>query len=103
LSSFFNSAPAKGDGVPRNHSIALRWLRAAVLQGDPLAEDLLGTVYEYGQSSGYADYGVADNWDIAAKLWQASASQGWASGEFSLGRAYEYGIGVPLNLQNAVY
>lgn len=94
---------AQGDGVRANHPMAVKWLRAAVALNEPLAEDLLGTVYEFGQSEGRADYGVADNWDIAARLWKASASQGWINGEYSLGRAYQYGIGVPLSLQSAIY
>lgn len=89
-----------GDGVPRDGPAEIRWIRAAAAQGEPACEDLLGTVYEYGNSR---NYGVADDWDAAAKLWQASASQGWMNGEFSMGRAYQYGIGVPLNLQTAVY
>jgi hypothetical protein len=92
----------KGDGVPVNTTAALRWIRAAAAQGEPAAEDLLGTIYEYGTSR-YSGYGVADDWDMAAKLWQASASQGWMNGEFSMGRAYQYGIGVPVNPQNAIY
>jgi hypothetical protein len=89
----------QGDGVPMNGPAEIRWLEVAAAQGEPASEDLLGTVYEYGQSR---NYGVADNWDTAARLWQSAASQGWMLGEFSMGRANQYGIGVPLNLQIAI-
>jgi TPR repeat protein len=89
----------QGDGVPMNGPAEIRWLQAAAAQGEPASEDLLGTVYEYGQSR---NFGVADNWDTAARLWQSAAAQGWRKGEFSLGRAYQYGIGVPLNFQSAI-
>jgi len=90
----------KGDGVPRDAAAALRWMQAAAAQGEPMAEDLLGTIYEYGRSTGF--YAIADDWDKAAGLWQASATQGYAKGEFSLGRACQYGIGVPVDQQAAI-
>lgn len=94
---------AQGDGVPVSPSAALRWMKAAAAQGEPISENELGFVYEYGRSGRYAGYGIADDWDVAAKLWQASAAQGCLSGEFSMGRAYQYGIGVPLNQQYALF
>lgn len=94
---------AKGDGVPVNLAAAGRWYKAAAAQGEPQAENLLGTIYEYASTPPFATYSIADNWDAAGRLWQASAAQGWAPGEFSLGRAYQYGIGVPVNLQNAIF
>jgi TPR repeat protein len=90
----------KGDGVPKDANAAFRWMRAAAAQGEPMAEDLLGTIYEYGRSTGF--YEIGDDWDEAAKLWQASAGQGYVKGEFSLGRAYQYGIGVPIDHQIAI-
>jgi len=94
---------AQGDGVPVNAAAALHWMQAAAAQNEPIADNELGFVYEYGRSGRYAGYGTADDWDLAAKLWQASASQGLSVGESSMGRAYQYGIGVPLNLQSAIY
>ena len=93
---------AKGDGVAVDLGAAGHWYKAAAAQGEPGAENLLGTIYEYGSTPAFSPYGIADNWDAAGRLWQASAAQGWAPGEFSLGRAYQYGIGVPLNLQSAI-
>ncbi len=93
----------KGDGVPVDASAALRWMKAAAAQGEPMAQDLLGTIYEYGRSAGHGFYPITDDWDMAAKLWQASASQGFMKGEFSLGRAYQYGIGVPLDHERAIF
>jgi TPR repeat protein len=87
-----------GDGMPRNSAAALRWLKAAASQNEPLAENDLGQIYEYGRSK----YDVDDDWDLAAKMWLASASQGWSLGEFAMGRAYQYGIGVPLDLNKAI-
>jgi hypothetical protein len=92
----------KGDGVSANVAAAVHWLKAAAAQGEPAAEDLLGTVYEYGRSPAH-NYGIPDDWDTAAKLWQASASQGWMNAEFSMGRAFQYGIGVPISPQNALF
>jgi TPR repeat protein len=94
---------AQGDGVPRDPAAALHWMQAAVAQNEPLAEHELGYVYEYGRSGNYAAYGVADDWDEAARLWKASASQGVVVGEFDLGRAYQYGIGVPVDINTAIY
>ena len=94
---------AQGDGVRESAPAALHWMQAAVAQNEPHAEHELGYLYEYGLSGNYAGYGVADDWDEAARLWSASASQGFMLGEFDLGRAYQYGIGVPLNLQAAIY
>ena len=90
----------KGDGVPVDAGAAFHWMTAAASQGEPLAQDLLGTIYEYGRSTGF--YSIPDDWDQAAKWWHASASQGFKNGEFSLGRAYQYGIGVPLDQQRAI-
>ena|SRR5579884_1872773 len=90
----------KDDGLPVDASAPLRWMKAAAAQGEPMAEDLLGTIYEYGRSTGF--YSVADDWDLAAHSWQTSASQGFMNGEFSSGRAYQYGIGVPLHPRRAV-
>lgn len=90
----------KGDGVSKNAAEAFRWMKAAAAQGEPMAQDLLGTIYEYGRSTGF--YAVDDNWDLAAKCWQGSAAQGYVGGEYSLGRAYQYGIGLPLDHQQAV-
>jgi hypothetical protein len=94
---------AAGDGVPRNAATAMRWLKAAAEQGEPAAEDILGTAYEYSSTKGYASLGVPDDWDMAAKWWQASSAQGWMNGEFSMGRAYQYGIGVPVDPAKAVF
>ena len=90
----------KGDGLPQSAAEAFRWMKAAAAQGEPMAQDLLGTIYEYGRSTGF--YAVDDNWDLAARCWQSSASQGYAGGEYSLGRAYQYGIGVPLDQNQAI-
>jgi TPR repeat protein len=93
----------KGDGVQQNAESALRLMRAAAAQGEPIAQVNMGDIYEYANTHGYEGYGLRDDWDMAAKMWNLSAAQGWADGEYRVGRAYQYGIGVPLDLQQAIY
>lgn len=74
---------------------AARMLLPLAEQGDPIAEALLGTMYDQGQ-------GVPVDVRQATKWIRRSAEHGHASAEMALGVMYTLGRGVPLdNVQAA--
>ena len=73
---------------------AFEWLEKAALQGQPVAEYRLGTLYERGQ-------GVAANPVLAAKWYLAAANQGNRKAMHNLAVAYAEGTAGSKNTQEA--
>jgi localization factor PodJL len=73
---------------------AFQWLEKAALQGQPVAEYSLGTLYERGQ-------GVTANPALAAKWYLAAANQGNRKAMHNLAVAYAEGSAGAKNTQEA--
>jgi localization factor PodJL len=73
---------------------AFQWLEKAALQGQPVAEYSLGTLYERGQ-------GVAASPALALKWYLAAANQGNRKAMHNLAVAYAEGSAGPKNTQEA--
>jgi TPR repeat protein/AcrR family transcriptional regulator len=79
----------RGDGVGSNSAQAFRWANEAAVHGEPVAQYLLGTLYQQGQKNGAkADPGHA------FQLFSASAAQGNIKAMHNLAIAYAEGLGI---------
>ena len=84
-----------GDGVHKDDAEAVKWLRKAADQDNPIAERYLAEMYFKGR-------GVpADNAE-AAKWLRMAAEQGDAQSQHNLAVLYTQGLGVPRNVKEAV-
>ena len=83
------SAAQRGD-----YATALRLLRPLAIQGDALAQSLLGLLYSKGK-------GVPQDYVEAAKWYRLSAIQGYADAQTSVGMMYVMGLGVPQDYAEA--
>ena len=84
-----------GDGIRKDDAEAVKWLRKAADQDNPVAERYLAEMYFKGR-------GVpADNAE-AAKWLRLAAEQGDAQSEHNLAVLYTQGLGVPRNVKEAV-
>lgn len=81
---------AKGDGVPKNVSEAIRWWHLAANLGELNAQNNPGNKYEN-------DREVPLNDTEAAHWWRLAADKGQESARFNLGIAYYFSWGVPGN------
>ena len=71
----------RGDGVPKDAGVALKWYMAAAEQGNAEGQANLGSMYLMGK-------GVPRDVSRALKLWKLSANQGNAGAQVSLGLVY---------------
>ena len=85
----------EGEGVPRNHAEAAKWLRRAAEQGRAEAQFNLGILYHEGE-------GVPQNHVEAAKWWRCAAELENAHAQYNLGVAHRKGEGVPQNNKEAM-
>lgn len=69
---------------------AAKWYQFAADQGNAIAQNNLGSLYQYG-------HGVATNYNKAVELYTKSANQGFVMAENNLGYMYDFGLGVPTN------
>jgi len=69
------------------------YLRAE--EGDPIAQNLLGSDYEYGT-------GILKDHSEAFRWKQLSANQGHPNAQYGVGKYYEKGIGVPKDIEEAI-
>ncbi len=83
----------RGDGVAGNAVLALRWASEAAAHGEPVAQYLLGTLYQRGPSHP----GIAADPARAFKLFNQAASQGNIKAMHNLGIAYAEGLGTEKN------
>ena len=84
----------KGDGVPENYKVAVRWYKLAADQGHAKAQYNLGVMYDMG-------LGVSRNYKVAVRWYKLAADQGHAMAQFAMGSMYEFGDGVPTNYKEA--
>lgn len=73
-----------GDGVARDYAEAARWNRLVAEEGEALAQDNLGMMYEAGVSQDCSK----------AVEWYRMAAAGFANALCNLSRCYENGVGV---------
>src|ERR1700676_3908368 len=83
-----------GDGVAKDDAEAVKWLRKAAEQDNPLGERYLAEMYFKGR-------GVPADIVEAAKWLRMAAEQGDAESEHNLAVLYTQGEGVPRNLKEA--
>jgi TPR repeat protein len=83
-----------GDGIAKDDVEAMKWLRMAANQDNPLAERYLAEMYFKGR-------GVPADIDEAAKWLRLAAEQGDAESEHNLAVLYTQGLGVPRNVKEA--
>ncbi len=80
----------KGEGVPQNDELAVKWYRAAAEQGDATAQNSLGVMYRLG-------HGVERDYEQARQWYEKAASQKLAAALFNLGTLYYNGDGVAID------
>ena len=80
---------ATGEGVPQNHTEAVRWVRMAAEQGDVVAQFYLGVMYATGEGV------VPQNHTEAVRWVRMAAEQGDVVAQFYLGVMYATGEGIP--------
>ena len=85
-----------GNGVEKNETEALKWLKMAVEKGSWEACASLGICYESGEM------GVETDISRAILLYQKAAGVKNAHGLYELGRCYWFGIGVEKNIAQAL-
>ncbi|MBI4640388.1 MAG: SEL1-like repeat protein [Candidatus Tectomicrobia bacterium] len=85
----------QGNGVPKDSSESLKWLRKAAEQNHPKAQLFLGLRYHYGKN-------VSKD-DIESTKWiRKAAEQGNAEAQFLLGSCYSKGKGVAKDAQETI-
>src|SRR5882762_6300006 len=84
-----------GDGVHKDDAEAMKWLRKAADQDNPVAERFLAEMYFKGRGV------TADNAE-AAKWLRMAAEQGDAQSQHNLAVLYTEGLGVPRNAKEAL-
>ncbi len=84
-----------GNGVPTDHTEAVRWFRKAAEQGLDTAQLFLGVAYAGGD-------GIAQDMSEATKWIRKAAEQGEPAAQYRLGFAYDNGITVPKDPIEAV-
>ncbi len=82
-----DASAAMKKGRKDDYATALQLLRPLAEQGDARAEQLLGTLYYYGN-------GVRESKVEAVKWYEDAANQGYAEAQRNLGYLYQKGIGV---------
>ena len=87
---------AKGQGVAKNDSEAVRWYRQAANQGHAKAQSNLGAIYAQGR-------GVARDDGEAVYWFRKAAEQGFANAQYNLGSMYSQGRGVSQDDGEAVH
>jgi TPR repeat protein len=85
-------AYAKGQGVPRDDTIARHWFELAAAQGVAKAQYWMGAMSERGLG-GPRSYAEALQW------YRRAAETGFSPAEVALGRFYGRGLGVPRDPQ----
>ena len=79
-----------GDGIDRDYSEAIKWIRTAALQGHIQSQVKLAFMYGNG-------LGVLEDDTKAATWYSIAAEQGDALAQYNLGVAYALGIGLPID------
>lgn len=87
---------ARGDGVPQDYKVALKWLEMAGNQGDADAQAALGVMYQKGQ-------GAAEDVNLAALWYKRAAQQGDKLSQYNLASLYANGRGSMKNEKEAFF
>jgi TPR repeat protein len=82
-----------GKGVPKDYVEAAKWYRLAAEQGNAQGEEMLGTLYLFGNTR---DYKEAEKW------LRLAAKHGDATAFVQLGYMYNTGSGVPRDQAEAL-
>ena len=85
-----------GRGTSPDERQAREWFRKAAAQGEAIAQDNLGVMYQGGRG------GLAQDDRQAAQWFRKAAEQGYAPAEHDLGNMYLNGSGVPQDDGQAV-
>ncbi len=78
---------AYGEGLPKDHRVAVKWFQKAADQGHAKAQFFLGSAYASGE-------GVTKDQVEAVKWYRKAAEKGLAPALYRLGDKYAYGEGV---------
>ncbi|HEX3755066.1 MAG TPA: TetR family transcriptional regulator [Rhizomicrobium sp.] len=89
----------RGQGVLANPQAALRWASEAAGHGEPMAQYLLGTLYQQGHDKD----GIKPDPARAFRLFSAAAGQGNIKAMHNLAIAYAEGIGTPKDEGHAAH
>jgi hypothetical protein len=81
--------------IEKDFKEAAKWFRKAADQGDAMAQNNLGVMYDLGQ-------GVPKDDREAFKWYQKAANQGYAQAQYNLGLRYSKGQGVKQDFKEAV-
>lgn len=84
------------EGRARDEKLAAYWFERAGSQGNPVAEKMLGDLYEQG-------LGVPKNLTLSADWRSKSAKRGNTDAQLALGKMYLSGSGVEKNQEQADY
>ena len=79
---------SRGQGVPEDHTEAVKWFRNAGNRGHAAAQFNLGVIYANGE-------GVPQDDSEAEKWFRRAAEKGFAEAQFNVGLMYEAGLGAP--------
>lgn len=86
-----------GDAArPKDEKLAVYWFERAAVQGNVVAQKMLGDLYEQGR-------GVPENLKVSADWRTKAALRGNTDAQVSLGKMYLAGAGVEKNQEKAEY
>ena len=84
----------KGQGVPQDYALGMRWMRIAADKGLADAQNWVGILYQRG-------WGAERNEAEALKWFRLAADQGLIIAQNNLADSYAQGLGVPQNFSEA--
>ena len=79
----------------KNYQLALEVWKPLAENGDPIAQNSLGVMFQRGQ-------GVKKNYIISFNWFKQSAEQGYTPAQVSLGYIYDQGMGTPADKVSAL-
>jgi hypothetical protein len=86
----------RGEGKPKDTSLAFEWVSKAAVQGEVRAQEEIGALYSEG-------IGAPKDESKAVEWWLKAAQQGSSGAEDSLGNAYRLGRGVTSDKKQAFF
>jgi len=82
-------------GCASNQKIDISALESKASQGDSIAQNDLGSMYQFGD-------GVTKNYPKAIEYYQQASGQGLGLATANLGYMYDFGLGTPENNEKAI-
>jgi TPR repeat protein len=92
LGSFYRTGD---DAIKKNSQFALRWLKEAAAQGDPIACYDLATMHRNGD-------GTAKDPSAALMFLTAAAAEGYLPAMYGVAEMYAQGLGAPQDQEKAL-